>query len=39
MGVEFKASSTYSPKSNGVPERMNRTLLGESEAMMKEAGI
>lgn len=39
MGINFTTASVYTPQSNGVAERMNRTLIGKTKAMLQSAGM
>ena len=38
-GNNWTFSSVYTPQSNGLAERMNRTLLNKTRAMLKCAGL
>lgn len=38
-GISIETTVPYSPQQNGVAERMNRTLLEKSRAMIQDAGL
>jgi transposase InsO family protein len=38
-GIERQHTTAYTPHQNGVAERMNRTLLERTRAMLKAAGL
>lgn len=38
-GITWTFSSAYTPQSNGLSERMNRTLLNKTRALLKEANM
>jgi hypothetical protein len=39
QGVQFEFTSFYTPEQNGVPERLNRTLITVARAMILEAKL
>lgn len=39
LGVEFTTTSVYTPLTNGIAERINRTPLDKAPAMLAEAGM
>jgi hypothetical protein len=39
LGIEFTYSATYSPQQNGVAERMNRTLMDKTRALLIQANL
>lgn len=38
-GIQFEYTTAYTPWQNGVPERLNRTLVSVSRAMLADAGL
>jgi transposase InsO family protein len=38
-GIKRQFTTTYAPQQNGVAERMNKTLLERTRAMLKAAGL
>jgi transposase InsO family protein len=38
-GIKRQFTTAYTPQQNGVAERMNRTLLEKTRAMLKAAGL
>lgn len=39
VGISYTTTSAHTPESNGLAERMNRTLLDKVRALLKEAGM
>jgi len=38
-GIKWKKTTPYTPKQNGVAERMNKTLMERKRSMLSGAGL